>query len=189
MFAYCLNNPVNYVDYSGKIAVETITLIVALIGTSAISGAANALSTEINGGSRENVLCAAGIGALGGAAGFGVAWLTGFSSLGALGGRATATVISDLGTSWAINGELSEDDFIQTGVDVVLDVCYSAVGYYYTVPIKSDLVENLVNAGMDGLVDIMETYLFFGTSSSVHNPSGAAGRTHGGAGRNVMLLQ
>ena len=155
MFAYCNNNPVNYNDPNGELGV----LGWSFIGSVTISAVANAVSTAINGGSTKDCLLAAVAGGAGAAAGFGIAWVTGFSPQGNVVGRAVATAVSDIGTTIMTSGELTFENCIQVAIDVSMDVCFSTVGYYYTSSIKNEILQNYLNAGIDGLTDVAETYL------------------------------
>ena len=190
MFTYCLNNPVNRTDSGGSLGI----MFWSFVGVVAISAGANAISTAISGGSLEECLLAGLAGGAGAAAGFAVAWATGFSPQGNILGRATATVVSDLGTAWLINGELTTADYVQAGIDVTMDVCFSTVGYYYTTSIENEIVQNCVNAGLDGLTDIVETKLFYTTSDSASMNTNYSGflpnsaKTSGGTYQNVAYM-
>ena len=175
MFSYCNNNPMLYTDHTGKVDV----LFWSFVAVTSISAGGNAISTWISGGSMEDCFNAALAGGAGGAAGFGVAMLFGFTPHGNIAGRATATFISDLGTAWLMNDEVTASDIVFACTDVILDVSYSAVGYYYAEPIKNELVGNALNAGLDALIDIGETYLFYSNKPSA---SGASQTAKGSAG-------
>ena len=172
MFAYCNNNPVNSIDPNGKLGV----LFWSFVGAVTIGALSNGISTGMNGGTLEECLNAAYWGGVGAAAGFGVAAITGFSPQGNIAGRATATIITDLGTAYTDHGKWTVEDYALACVDAVMDMCYSTISYYYTPPIESDLGKNLINAGIDALTDGIETYLFFGQN----NNSSVSSSSHSG---------
>ena len=158
MFAYCLNNPVNLIDSSGKSA--TVALLVAGLVTVAISALANGVSTAASGGTVEECFVAAGIGALGGGIGFAVSWATGFSPWGCVGGRAAATVTTDILTTWAINGTVTGEDVGYIFLDTTMDVCFTVMGNYYTPANLSQEAGLIFGAGIDGMVDVSQAVLF-----------------------------
>lgn len=157
-YSYCKNNPVNCLDTHGD-SVIGITLIAGGI-VSLVSGVANAVSTAVNGGSVEDCVVAGLVGFAGGAIGFGIAWATGFSVQGAVAGRAVGSALTDLGTTAAVNGKITLTDVASTAWDVVMDSCFSTIGYYYTNPITGFIKNNFINSAIDGFTDISETYLF-----------------------------
>lgn len=107
MFAYCSNNPVNSIDPNGKLGV----LFWSFVGAVTIGALSNGISTGLNGGTLEECLNAAYWGGVGAAAGFGVAAITGFSPQGNIAGRATATIITDLGTAYTDRGNWTVEDY------------------------------------------------------------------------------
>ena len=157
MFAYCGNNPTNRIDNSGE---GWGLLIGAGVVAAVISGISNAVSTARAGGSIEDCLVAGLVGTAGGAMGFAVAAIAGFSSWGNLAGRAVATTISNLGTSLALNGEITTTDLAKNAVDVTMDVCFSTIVYYYN-PIEDLIPQTAINATVDGLIDIAENELYY----------------------------
>ena len=184
MFVYCGNNPVSRIDESGEL--WGLATLVAGAVAAVISGVANAVSTAMNGGSVEDCVVAGLVGAAGGAVGF----ITGYTVFACTGnalaanaaGRAASTLISDIGTPWCINGEVTGQDMINTGVDLTMDLCLSTVGYYYTEPITNTILNTAANAGIDLVVDVSETYLYsdISTTSSVTVNSTSACRGIGG---------
>ena len=174
MFAYCNNNPINMSDPTGELGLMFWSFV-SVVG---ISAGANAVSTYIAGGSTEECIKAAVAGGVGAAVGFGVSMATGFTPQGNVLGRAAATAVSDLGTALLTKGTLTAEDYVQAGIDAVMDMTYSAVGYYYTTSIKSDLVQSIVNTTIDAITDVSETYLFLGGPGSNANvsPQNTVGR-------------
>ena len=174
MFAYCNNNPVNYIDKQGDFC---FTFWVGVAAAS-ISGICNAISTAANGGSLQECLVAGAVGFASGAIGYIVAFATGFTPAGNLLGRAVSSTLSDLGTAYALNGEVTSQDLATTFVDVTMDVCFSTLSYYYTDPIKGKLFNTIVNSALDGIADIAETLLFQSQKSTNNTQStGDSGKT------------
>ena len=161
MFAYCNNNPVIRHDITGEIPAVIIAGAVAAL----VSGVFNAVNTACSGGSIQDCLIAGAVGMVGGAVGFLVAFASGFSPIGNVAARATATIISDLGTSFALNGEITTTDFAHTAVDVTLDVCFSPIVYHYN-PVESLIPQTAINAVADGVIDLVETGLYTSRSTS-----------------------
>ena len=184
MFAYCGNNPVMYSDPTGEVGI----LFWSFVAVTVISAGANAFSTWMNGGSAEECLSAAIAGGAGGAAGFTVAAFCGFTPQGNIAGRGTATLVCDLGTALLTNGDWTTNDYINAGVDAVMDMSYSAVGYYYTAPVKNDLVQNTLNALFDAVVDIGETYLFYNNNNTNTQVTTQPGGNIGGSGGNCSYV-
>ena len=154
MFAYCGNNPVNRSDSCGGLW----EIIVAWAIAAVVSGVANAISTAINGGSVEDCLVAGLIGAGSAAVGFAVAAFTGFSPAGNLVGRAVATTLCDLGTTYYMNGEITSEDMLYIAADVAADVAFSTCVYSYTDPINDFVKQTFVNSVSDGGFDVAQTY-------------------------------
>ena len=154
-------------DPTGELGILFWSFVAVVV----ISAGANAFSTWTAGGSPEDCFNAAIAGGIGGAAGFGMAMFLGFTPQGNIVGRATATLVSDLTTARLNNGELTASDYAYAGVDVVMDVCYSTIGYYYTVPIRNVFVQNAVNAAFDACVDNTETYLFYNNDTPTQQTS------------------
>ena len=167
MFAYCNNNPTNFMDKTGELPVE---LWVAL-GVGVISGISNAASVWANGGTLGEGLIAGGIGAIGGVIGFGVAYITKGTPQGLVAARAISSGISNLGAAWATDRNISATELAMLGVDIVMDACFSTIGYYYTDPISSSIKRDLVNAAMDAGIDVVESFTFSGISSTESNSS------------------
>ena len=172
MFAYCNNNPVNYIDPSGESCV-----LFAFIAATIIAGVSNAISTAISGGSVEECVVSGFIGAGSAAAGFGVTFFTGFSPWGNIAARAVSSTICDLGTTWYKNGGITGQDIATTAVDVTMDVCFSTVTYYYTDPIKDFGKQSLINSSIDASVDIFETAIYGSqTQQKALTPNTAMGK-------------
>ena len=167
MFAYCGNNPVNRSDSGGNFW----EIIVAGAIAAAVSGVANAISTAINGGSVEECLVAGLIGAGSAAVGFTVAFATGFTSVGNLAGRAVASTLCDLGTTYYLNGEITNEDILYTATDVTIDVACSMYVYANTDSINNFTQQTFVNSVYDGAVDVAETY--FQNYGSLEQPLNA----------------
>ena len=190
MFAYCGNSPVNSCDPNGEFGVIFWSGVAAAV----ISGISNAISTACNGGSVKDCLVAGAVGAVSGAVGFATAAITGFSPVGSVLGRAVASTLCDLGTAYALNGEITGRDLATTAVDVTMDVCFSTIGYYYTEPINSELGQNVLNASLDGTTDVVETILCGQNDASqversLNTASGRKIVGHGGTTYYVMLAR
>ena len=161
MFAYCGNNPVGRVDVTG----ELWEIIAAGAVAAIISGISNAVNTAHTGGSLQECLVAGVVGMVGGAVGFAVAAVSGFSPLGNVAGRAITTIISDLGTNLAINGKITGTDVAFAAADAIFDVCLSTVAYYYN-PVEALIPQTAINASVDGVIDYSETALLYSHSQT-----------------------
>ncbi len=144
-----------YADPTGELG-----LLFGFVAATVVAGIANAISTAVSGGSVGDIIVSGLIGAGSTAVGFGIAMLSGFSPWGNLAARAVASTLSDLGTTLYRTGRITGQDIACTIVDVTLDVCFSAITYYYTDPIKDFGKQTLINSAIDGGVDVFETYVF-----------------------------
>ena len=177
MFAYCGNNPINYSDHSGAAP----AIIWGYLAASLVCGVSNAVPVVRNGGTFVEGLKAFGVGMVGGATGFGVAHLMKFTPQGAVFGRGVSTIICDIGTAWVLTGTVAEKDIVTVSVDFVMDTLFSTVSYYYTEGI-SQQIRYWIDPIIDGLVDNLESYLFFEDNSlstnEVQRGNTFGGRTH-----------
>ena len=155
MFAYCLNNPVCYIDPNGEAA-----LFFAFVITTIVAGISNAISTATSGGSLEECIVSGLIGAGSSAVGFSVSFVTGFSPAGNIAARTVSSTLCVLGTTWYRNGRITGQDISATAVDVTMDVCFSTVTYHYASVIKDPIRQTVLNSSIDGGVDIIESELF-----------------------------
>ena len=165
MYAYCGNNPVMNVDYTGEVI--STTIIVGGIIVSAVAGLANGITSSLTGGSFWRGFAS---GAIAGAVGYAIGMINPGSAMLQLGARAASSLAGNISAEiidFAIDGEpITEDDCIMFGLDVIFDVTYSCVGYYYNpiLPGKSDLLDVLgttLNTFGDAIVDFFETVFFW----------------------------
>ena len=161
MFAYCLNNPVAFQDGGGHSALLTTLGVMAVGGI--FGGLVNAISVASNGGSAQDCASAALAGFIGGALGVGTAALMLTNPATApyanVTGRGVATLLTDLGTSLFMNGEIKKEDVALAAFDVSTDMMFSTMIYYYN-PLTDGLSGTISNAAMDGMTDIALNELF-----------------------------
>ena len=162
MFAYCCNNPITLADRSGSVG--TLAIVCAVSAT--ISGVANAVATAVSGGSFQDCLLAGLVGAIGGGIGAFVGSTAPLSALAAnVIGRGVATIITDLGTSLVLNGEITANDLAWTAVDTTMDMTLSPITYFYN-PIEEIVEQTVVNVFIDGVTDVSQTMLFTGENTT-----------------------
>jgi len=174
MFAYCNNNPVNYSDPSGYAGILTSVIIVVSVGIT--NGAVNAYT----GGSFW-------AGFAGGAAGAAIGLLTSWAmplclnvsaTTADLTARAVGSIICNYATAGIDEGSIINDRTPANTFDVVMDVCYSCVFYYYTDPVKQIAKESgvaFLNTMLDIGIDAMEAILYSDVESSTKPSSNAGG--------------
>lgn len=172
MFAYCLNNPVVLQDGNGQSAIVTVGCY-AIAGV--IGGAANCISIARSGGSKRDCALGALAGFIGGVAGAFAATVMvkcpATSRYTEVGGRVIATLVTDLCTSWFINGKPTKEDMTYMAVDVTMDVVFSTIGYGYNKydPRTQELKRALTNTLIDGFVDVGQNELFNPNSTTNRN--------------------
>jgi hypothetical protein len=172
MFAYCLNNPINYLDNNGESAFFASLGIMAVGGL--INGIANAIATARNGGSFSECAWAGLAGFLGGMAGTGLGILMSkvpaIAQVSAVVGRGVSTFLTDVFTSLFINGTVSQEELLLFGFDAVADMTLSTIGYYYLpLPDSTDMTKTVVYGICDGLTDIGQNELFHPNSTTNRN--------------------
>ena len=170
MFAYCLNNPINYLDNNGESPFFAALGIMAVGGL--INGVANAIATARTGGSLKECALAGAAGFLGGVVGTGLgilmAKVPAIAQFSAVVGRGVSTFSTDVFTSWFINGTVSKEEFLLFGLDAVADMTLSTIGYYY-LPGSEDMTKTIVYGICDGLTDIGQNELFHPNSTTNRN--------------------
>ena len=170
MFAYCLNNPINYHDNNGESALLTALGLMAVGGL--INGVANVVATASSGGSLKECALAGAAGFLGGAIGTGVgvvmAAFPATAQFSAVVGRGVSTFSTDVLTSLFINGTVSQEELLLFGLDAVADMTLSTIGYYY-LPGSTDMAKTVVYGIYDGLTDIGQNELFHPNSTTNRN--------------------
>lgn len=168
MYAYCNNNPILFTDENGEGLLTTILVGIVVV---LIAGLDGGISASLSGGDFGKGFLA---GAAGGLVGYLVSLIPGLGSLGPYLGRLASSAIYDVANPLLQKGKIEKDDWINLGIDLVMDVALSSIYANNFSPTNADSFRvRMMNGAhlsmIDGYIDIVQTFSIYNTVSSFVN--------------------